>query len=94
MARRNFEPGVRVFVDECLSPRLVSVGYARGYHATCARDRGLLGVPDPEILALCLDEDRVCVTNNADDFRGLVGLIELHPGLIVIPNVSREAPGN
>lgn len=80
---------MRLFVDENLSPRLVSVGHDRGYDATCARDRNLLGEPDPKILDFCVDEDRVCVTNNADDFRALVGDVELHPSLIVLPNVAR-----
>jgi len=82
---------VRLFVDENLSPRLVSVGHDRGYDATCARDRNLLGAPDPEILDFCVGEDRVCITNNAVDFRELVGNVELHPGLIVVPNVARES---
>jgi predicted nuclease of predicted toxin-antitoxin system len=82
---------VRLFVDENLSPRLVSVTHDRGYDATCARDRNLLGALDPEILDLCLGEDRVCVTNNAGDFRELVGNVDLHPGLIVLPNIARKS---
>jgi predicted nuclease of predicted toxin-antitoxin system len=81
---------VRLFVDENLSPRLVSVGHDRDYDATCARDRNLLGEPDAKILELCVSEDRVCATNNADDFRALVGDVELHPGLVVLPNVARD----
>jgi predicted nuclease of predicted toxin-antitoxin system len=84
------EPGVRLLVDENLSPRLVSIAHDRGYDATSARDRDLLGVPDTKILEFCVVEDRVCVTNNADDFRELVGDLELHPGLILMPNVARE----
>jgi predicted nuclease of predicted toxin-antitoxin system len=84
------EPGVRLLVDENLSPRLVSVAHDRGYDATSVRDRDLLGVPDAKILQFCGDDDRVCVTNNADDFRELVGNLELHPGLIVMPNVARD----
>jgi predicted nuclease of predicted toxin-antitoxin system len=82
---------VRLFVDENLSPRLVSVGHDHGYEATCARDRNLLGAHDHEILAFCAGEDHVCVTNNAGDFRALVGQVELHPGLIVLPNVARDS---
>jgi predicted nuclease of predicted toxin-antitoxin system len=82
---------VRLFVDENLSPRLVSVGHDRGYDATCARDRNLLGALDPEILDFCVSEDRVCVTNNAGDFRELVGNVDLHPGLIVLPSTARES---
>lgn len=84
------EPGVRLFLDENLSPRLVSVGHDRGYDATCARDRNLLGATDATILAFCVREDRVCVTNNGDDFRELVGDVQLHPGLAVVPNVARD----
>jgi predicted nuclease of predicted toxin-antitoxin system len=84
------EPGVRLLVDENLSPRLVSVAHDHGYDATSARDRNLLRQPDAKILAFCIAEDRLCVTNNADDFRELVGDLELHPGLIVMPNVARE----
>jgi predicted nuclease of predicted toxin-antitoxin system len=82
---------VRLFVDENLSPRLVSVGHDHGYDATCARDRNVLGAPDPEILDFCIGEDRVCITNNAGDFRELVGNVDLHPGLIVLPNIARES---
>lgn len=82
---------MRLFVDENLSPRLVSVGHDRDYDATCARDRDLLGVADPKILDFCVGEDRVCVTNNAGDFRELLGNVELHPALIVLPNVARES---
>lgn len=85
------QPGVKLFVDENLSPRLVSVARERGYDAACARDRGLLGERDSAILGFCLNEDRVCVTNNAGDFRELVGNIDVHPGLIVLPNTVREA---
>lgn len=30
-------------------------------------------------------EDRIIVTQNAGDFRRLVGRVELHPGLIILP---------
>ncbi|MBA2460629.1 MAG: DUF5615 family PIN-like protein [Actinobacteria bacterium] len=58
---------MRLFVDENLSPRLVTIGHERGYDSTCARDRDLLGAPDPDIFEFCVGDDRVCVTNNADD---------------------------
>lgn len=79
---------MKVFIDESLSPRLVSIGHEHAYDTTCARDRGLLGAPDSDVLELCANEDRVCVTNNADDFVELVGDVELHPGLILLPMVD------
>ena len=35
-------------------------------------------------------EDRVIVTENARDFRRLVGKTDLHPGLIILPALDRE----
>jgi plasmid stability protein len=34
-------------------------------------------------------EDRIIVTENADDFRKLATSVELRPGLIILPSVSR-----
>jgi Domain of unknown function (DUF5615) len=42
------------------------------------------------VLAWCIAEDRVIVTENARDFRRLVGNTELHPGLIILPAIDRE----
>jgi len=39
---------------------------------------------------LGIAEDRVIVTENARDFRRLVGKTELHPGLIILPAIDRE----
>ena len=54
------------------------------------RDYGRLGEPDRVVLARCLAEDRTIVTQNARDFRKLVGAEALHPGLIILPAVGRE----
>jgi predicted nuclease of predicted toxin-antitoxin system len=78
---------LKIFIDENLSPGLVDVGHDRGYVTTCARN--LLGAPDYRILDFSIEEDRITVTNNADDFRELVGDVEIHPGLIVIPSLDR-----
>ena len=42
------------------------------------------------MLVWCLAEDRVIVTENARDFRRLVGATNLHPGLIILPAIDRE----
>jgi hypothetical protein len=42
------------------------------------------------VLAWCIEEDRIIVTENARDFRRLIGKMELHPGLIILPSVDRE----
>ncbi len=82
---------MRLFIDECLSPQLATRLNATGRHdATHPLHVGRRGEPDHGILAWCIAEDRVIVTENARDFRRLVSKTELHPGLIILPSVSRE----
>jgi predicted nuclease of predicted toxin-antitoxin system len=82
---------LRLFIDECLSPMLASRLNETGKHdAIHPRDMGRLGEPDHKVLARCLDEDRVIVTENAVDFRRLIACEELHPGLILLPSVNRN----
>lgn len=82
---------LRLFIDECLSPVLASRLNETGEHdAVHPRDMGRLGEPDHKVLARCLIEDRVIVTENAVDFRKLVACEELHPGLILLPSVNRD----
>lgn len=82
---------MRLFIDECLSPQLARHLNETGEHdAIHPRDMGRLGEPDHVVLARCLAEDRVIVTENAVDFRKLVAREELHPGLILLPSVSRD----
>ena len=82
---------MKLFIDECLSPRLALWLNEAGEHdAVHPLHVGRRGLPDHAVLAWCLDEDRTIVTENARDFRKLVGRTELHPGLIVLPALSRE----
>lgn len=81
---------MRLFIDECLSPQLAQHLNATGTHdATHPRDVGRLGEPDHVILARCIAEDRVIVTENAVDFRKLVARQDIHPGLIILPSIGR-----
>ncbi len=42
-------------------------------------------------MAKLLEEEFILVTNNRDDFLGIMGDVELHPGLVVImENVPRD----
>jgi hypothetical protein len=41
------------------------------------------------VFARCVQEDRILVTENADDFRKLAAGVEVHPGLIILPSVAR-----
>jgi predicted nuclease of predicted toxin-antitoxin system len=80
---------LRLFIDECLSPQLAQHLNATGIHdATHPRDIGRLDEPDYLVLARCIAEDRVIVTENAADFRRLVARQDIHPGLIILPSVG------
>lgn len=81
---------MRLFIDECLSPLLVARLNEAGYHAVHPRNYGRGGELDHEVLQRCLDEDLTIVTENAIDFRKLIGSTDLHPGLIILPSVSRN----
>jgi hypothetical protein len=57
-----------------------------GHHVT---RRGWSGFKDHQLREVVLREEFVFVTNNARDFRKLMGESELHAGLIVVlPNVT------
>jgi len=82
---------VKLFIDECLSPQLATRLDRTGRHdAVHPLHVGRRGEPDHRILQRCIEEDRVIVTENARDFRRLVGGAELHPGLIILPALDRE----
>lgn len=82
---------MQFFIDECLSPQIAARFNETGRHAAVhPRDIGRRGDPDHVVLRSAFAEDRIIVTENARDFRGLVGREELHPGLIVVPCVSRD----
>ena len=81
---------MRLFLDECLSPKIAQALNAEGVHvAMHPRDFGGLGAPDRDVMARCVEHDLVLVTENARDFRSLVATQDIHPGLIILPCVGR-----
>ncbi|MCZ0951655.1 MAG: DUF5615 family PIN-like protein [Rhodospirillaceae bacterium] len=81
---------MRLFLDECLSPRIAQALNAEGVHVVLhPRDFGGLGAPDHDVLSRCVDRDLVLVTQNARDFRTLVAVQDIHPGLVILPCVGR-----
>ncbi len=48
------------------------------------RERGRLGIADPEVLELAFAEDRVLVTANVGDFRKLAAAREVHSGIVLL----------
>lgn len=81
---------MKLWIDECLSPTLVARANRRGYWATCNRDRDLLGVSDRELHELVIDEEAVFVTNDEADFVALYGRVNLHTGLLILPQTDRR----
>jgi predicted nuclease of predicted toxin-antitoxin system len=83
---------VKLWIDECLSPTLVQRANCRGYWATCNRDRDLLGVSDKALHERVIEEEAVFVTNDEADFVALYRRLDLHTGLLILPQAeSRKA---
>ncbi|HET8863804.1 MAG TPA: DUF5615 family PIN-like protein [Solirubrobacterales bacterium] len=81
---------MKLWIDECLSPTLVARANRRGYWATCNRDRGLLGAADKILHKLVIDEEAVFVTNDEADFVALYRQVDLHTGLLTLPQTDRR----
>ena len=82
---------MKLFIDECLSPKLATRLNETGRHdAIHPLHVGWRGEPDHRVLQRCVAEDRTIVTENARDFRRLIGKTEIHPGLIILPSIDRE----
>ena len=71
---------MRFLIDECLHTSLTDIAHKAGYEAHHVSRRGWSGVKDHFLRELALHEEFVFVTNNAGDFRKLMGEAELHPG--------------
>ena len=80
---------MKFLIDECLSPELAAIAREQGFHSMHVTWIGLKSKSDREIVQHAVVDDWVLVTNNAADFKRLVGRQEVHAGLVCI-NV---APG-
>ncbi len=82
---------MRLFIDECLSPQIARNLNESGKHvAQHPLDFGGRGAPDHRVVERCIAHGLVIVTENARDFRALVGAKDVHPGLIIVPCVGRK----
>lgn len=81
---------MKLWVDECLSPTLVERANDDGYWATCNRDRGLLGILDENLHPIVIEEEAVFFTNNESDFVALCRNVDLHTGLVILPQTDRR----
>ena len=74
----------KLLLDENLSPRAAIDLRVDGYDVAHLRERGRLGIADPEVLELAFAEDRVLVTANVGDFRKLDAAREVHAGIVLL----------
>jgi predicted nuclease of predicted toxin-antitoxin system len=81
---------VKLWIDECLSPTLVERANRRGYWATCNRDRDLLGLSDKALHELVIEEEAVFVTDDEADFVALYRRLDLHTGLVILPQAENR----
>lgn len=81
---------MKFLIDECLSPELVALARARGFHeSTHVTWLGMRSRKDWTIVRRAVKDGFILVTNNTVDFRPLYEREEIHAGLVCI-NV---APG-
>ena len=82
---------MRLFLDECLSPLVANELMAEeGYYVVHPRNQGGLGEADHTVLARCINDDLIIVTENARDFRALASRAEIHSGMIILPCLGRS----
>lgn len=81
---------MKLWIDECLSPTLVEQANRRGYWATCNRNRDLLGASDAVLHEIVIGEEAVFVTNNESDFVVLCQKVDLHTGLLILPQANKR----
>ena len=82
---------ISLLIDECLSPELATIAYARGFAATHVVHLGLASTPDHILLPVIAGGDYTFVTNNRADVLRLYRHVEVHAGLlIIIPAVPKE----
>ena len=79
------------YFDECVSADAAVHFRDTTGHSTChPRDTNMYGTSDEEVLDYRVKFDHILVTVNGGDFRRLCGPSNtIHPGLIIIPSVSR-----
>jgi len=80
---------VRYLLDEDLPGSAAEIARGLGLDATSVHEIGRRGLPDPEQFQFAMQEGRIFVTRNRDDFRRLVvAAFEASapsPGVLVVP---------
>ena len=78
---------LKLLTDEHISPTVAHRLVELGFDALCARDRGLLGWKDWELMPWCIEHQRAICTKNGPDFERehhrCLARGESHPGVLV-----------
>jgi predicted nuclease of predicted toxin-antitoxin system len=72
----------KFLLDENLSPAIALTLTREGSDVVHVRDRGLLHATDVDVFACALQEDRILVTSDCDDFTKLARETTVHAGLV------------
>ena len=81
---------MRFKIDQNLPAEFVPLLQKAGHDAVTVFDQQMTGAPDPQIVAVCLREDRILITADLDlsDIRQYPP--ERHPGFIIL-RLQRQA---
>jgi predicted nuclease of predicted toxin-antitoxin system len=81
---------IAFLIDENLTPGLVEIAHARGFHAVHAVRTGLGGKKDHQIAAYAIRNGLILVTNDLGDFRKIYKRKTDHPGIILLAVVRSD----
>ncbi len=89
--------GLRIYLDECISPDLASAMRQRGWDVISAHEVGLVGVTDEEQLEFAAQTGRVLLTFDVRDFQELTKRWlqqgREHAGILLCQHLPKQAYG-
>ncbi len=81
---------MKLYLDEDISPRVSELLRKKGVNAVSAHEKDMKGASDEEQLLAAVNEERVMVTRNRNDFITLTVRffqdLKPHFGLIIVPH--------